>query len=233
MTVSHLIAFASLLRHYRTAAGLTQEEMADRARLSARTIGDLERGVRKMPHKDTVALLIEALALGETDATMLRAAARRSRRVSHDPSVEPSTAYESVSPVGWHTPLIGCDLTLATIVQLLSRQDVRLLTLASPAGIGKTRLALQVASDLGDSFSSGAVFISLVTVSEPAIALPAMVGARWILLSQPEAMAKLLYDLGQVRPPGRIWAAAGAGKRSPLPGRSAATPRQAPVDPGR
>ena len=53
--------FAALLRRYRRAAGLTQEELAERARLSVRGITDLERGARLNPHKETVHLLAEAL----------------------------------------------------------------------------------------------------------------------------------------------------------------------------
>jgi transcriptional regulator with XRE-family HTH domain len=49
--------FGTLLRRYRQAAGLSQEELADRARLSVRTIGDLERGAGHAPRKDTAALL--------------------------------------------------------------------------------------------------------------------------------------------------------------------------------
>ena len=52
-----------LLRQYRLAAGLTQEELAERARISVRAIGDLERGARRTPHKDTLRLLAEALSL--------------------------------------------------------------------------------------------------------------------------------------------------------------------------
>ena len=50
-----LTSFGLLLRRYRTAAGLTQEELAEQAGLSARGISDLERGERERPHRDTVA----------------------------------------------------------------------------------------------------------------------------------------------------------------------------------
>jgi transcriptional regulator with XRE-family HTH domain len=56
-------SFGTLLRRYRGAAGLSQEELAERAGLSARTVGDLERGASKAPRKDTVALLAQALVL--------------------------------------------------------------------------------------------------------------------------------------------------------------------------
>ena len=49
--------FGALLKRYRLAAGLTQEELAERARLSVRGITDLERGARRTPHKDTLQLL--------------------------------------------------------------------------------------------------------------------------------------------------------------------------------
>ena len=70
-------AFAMLLRRYRMAAGLTQEELAERARLSVRTIGDLERGASLAPRKDTVELLAEALVLAPPERAALAEAARR------------------------------------------------------------------------------------------------------------------------------------------------------------
>jgi transcriptional regulator with XRE-family HTH domain len=56
-------AFGDLLRRHRVLAGITQEELAQRARLSARAISDLERGVKRTPSRDTVRLLVEALGV--------------------------------------------------------------------------------------------------------------------------------------------------------------------------
>ena len=58
--------FAHILRHQRRAAGLTQEEVAERSGVSVRTISALERGVHHAPHSDTVVLLAEALGLSST-----------------------------------------------------------------------------------------------------------------------------------------------------------------------
>src|ERR671936_3070083 len=69
--------FATLLRRYRQAAGLSQEELAARAGLSARTVGDLERGGSHAPRKDTVELLAQALDLGAPERAALAEAARR------------------------------------------------------------------------------------------------------------------------------------------------------------
>jgi transcriptional regulator with XRE-family HTH domain len=71
--------FGPMLKRYRLAAGLTQEELAERARLSARAITDLERGVRRAPRPDTVALLVEALVLVPPDRLAFEAAARHHR----------------------------------------------------------------------------------------------------------------------------------------------------------
>ena len=59
--VQELLSFAQVLRHYRRAAGLTQEELAERANLSVRAISDLERGLRTVPQRDTIRLLAQAL----------------------------------------------------------------------------------------------------------------------------------------------------------------------------
>jgi pimeloyl-ACP methyl ester carboxylesterase/DNA-binding XRE family transcriptional regulator len=66
--------FAELLRRQRLARGLTQQELAERARLSERSISDLERGVKNAPRLTTLRLLIDALGLEGEEAVALREA---------------------------------------------------------------------------------------------------------------------------------------------------------------
>jgi tetratricopeptide (TPR) repeat protein/transcriptional regulator with XRE-family HTH domain len=68
--------FGRLLRRYRHAVGLTQEELADRARISSRAVWDLECGRTHRPRRSTVNALVAALELSESDATQLARAAR-------------------------------------------------------------------------------------------------------------------------------------------------------------
>ncbi len=67
------------------------------------------------------------------------------------------------------TAFIGREHEAATLRQLLDRHDVRLVTLTGPGGIGKTRLALQVAGEIGDQFLAGVCFVSLSVVGEPGL----------------------------------------------------------------
>ncbi len=64
MGKTEAVPFGDLLRHYRKRAGLTQEELAEQAGLSARAISDLERGVNRTPRPYTSRQLAEALHLG-------------------------------------------------------------------------------------------------------------------------------------------------------------------------
>ena len=66
--------FGALLKTYRTAAGLTQEALAERAGLSARGLQDLERGVHQTPRRDTVEMLATALGLAASARAALLAA---------------------------------------------------------------------------------------------------------------------------------------------------------------
>ncbi|MGA2372748.1 MAG: protein kinase domain-containing protein [Candidatus Korobacteraceae bacterium] len=67
------------------------------------------------------------------------------------------------------TAFIGREHEAAALRQLLDRDDVRLVTLTGPGGIGKTRLALQVAGEIGDQYPSGVCFASLSVVGEPGL----------------------------------------------------------------
>jgi predicted ATPase/class 3 adenylate cyclase len=72
------------------------------------------------------------------------------------------------------TPLIGREKEVAFVQKLLCREEVRLLTLTGPGGIGKTRLALQVAAELSDHFLDGVYCVNLAALSDPELVIPAI-----------------------------------------------------------
>ena len=77
------------------------------------------------------------------------------------------------------TPLVGRDRELSELAELVGEN--RLLTLTGPGGIGKTRLALQVAADFGDDFRGGTYFVPLESTVDPALvtaAIASTVGVR-------------------------------------------------------
>ncbi len=170
-------SFGSLLRQHRLARGLTQEELAARAGLGARSVQDLERGINQ-PRRETLQRLIEVLGASRAERAQLEAAAaprprRRPTVPASTPAIVAVRGGESVArnnlPV-LLTQFIGREPELAEVRQLLS--TTRLLTLTGAGGCGKTRLALHVAATLGEEYPAGVWLVELVALVDPARVAP-------------------------------------------------------------
>ena len=177
MGTLHDSAFGTLLRSYRLAAGLSQERLAERAGLSLRGISDLERGVRTTPRLETVRMLAEGLELApDARDTLLRAARPVKRADPPDASDAHPEHTMSRLPVP-PTPLVGRARDLASLVGMIASGDPRLITITGPGGVGKTRLAQEVALRLQGEFADGACFVSLVALPDAKLVLPAIANA--------------------------------------------------------
>jgi predicted ATPase/transcriptional regulator with XRE-family HTH domain len=186
-------AFSTLLRQFRSAAALSQEELAERAGLSRRGISDLERGVSRGPRLETVRLLATGLALTSEERAALLAAARPAvwQEAPTDSKRSPLVSFPA--PL---TRLIGREADVMTLQGRLQDDAIRLLTLTGPGGVGKTRLAVEVASGLHETFPDGVVFADLTSLTEPDLVVPAVATALGIreVAGQPlfETLARLL-----------------------------------------
>ncbi|HEY1868109.1 MAG TPA: helix-turn-helix domain-containing protein, partial [Candidatus Cybelea sp.] len=157
--------FGTLLRHYRLAAGLSQEALAERARVSSEGISALERGYRRTPQRETLALLAEALQLTPEERAFFEAAARSNsaRRGGGSVSVGPwQGAGASTLPIAL-TAFIGLTTETSEIAALV--REHRLVTLAGPGGIGKTQTALRVGSALRET---GEIPVCFVPIAQDA-----------------------------------------------------------------
>ena len=121
----------------------------------------LERGKRRQPHAYTVQKLAEALELDGRDLSEFEAAARRATAPR---SRDNTPVYRVPTPP---TSLVGREHEVASIATLLRDRDVRLLTLTGPGGVGKTRLAIEVARRSRGAFADGVAFVPLAPLRDP------------------------------------------------------------------
>lgn len=169
--------FGALLKRYRRRAGISQEALAEAARLSVDTVSALERGARRKPYRDTIALLVRALALSASDRALLESAANR-----------PATARASATPAVARPPSVAANnlpLQLTSFVGRTSEVDAiaalmhanRLVTLIGPGGVGKTRVAVQVAAAAATAIADEVWLVELAALTDPELVPSAIAGA--------------------------------------------------------
>lgn len=175
--------FGDLLRSLRLERRLTQEELAEAAGSSVRSIREMERGRVRSPQRRTVVMLADALLLAGTDRDRFVALARSawqppdsvavpsdSIAVQYDHSVVPHHRLTVVVP--GELPSAVPDLAgRAEILQRLSalaadvtagRADTSsVVVLHGPPGIGKTSLAVAAGHRLSSAFAGGQLFVDL------------------------------------------------------------------------
>jgi tetratricopeptide (TPR) repeat protein/transcriptional regulator with XRE-family HTH domain len=169
------VTFGALLRELRAQAGLTQEELAAAAKLSPRSVSDLERGVSQTARKDTARLLADALRLEGPARTDFEATARGRPSVTAAPALDvggtggvadtaeatPATRAlprDTASFIGREAEL---DQLMGPVLGADSGGRVSIYAIGGMAGIGKTALAVHAAHRLAPQFPDGQVLLPL------------------------------------------------------------------------
>lgn len=168
-------SFGEWVKHRRKALRLTQREIATAAFCSTAMVKKIEADERR-PSPELARSLATALKISLERQSLFVEVARGQRPVDHlapaatvpdiSPAPLPSASYTTTLPTP-ATPFIGRAKELEAVAEQLQRDQVRLVTLLGPGGIGKTRLAIEAARKMQADFADGVIFVPLASVNDP------------------------------------------------------------------
>jgi transcriptional regulator with XRE-family HTH domain len=185
--------FGEWLRGQRSERKLTREEFARQVGCSVAMLRKIEDGERH-PSAQIAELIANALDIPTAErATFIRVArgelgmerlAHISNLIYH-PNISPAQANPHNNLPILPTPLIGRQREVEQLNQLLCDPQCRLLTLVGPGGIGKTRLAVEVAAQVQNVFANGVYFVPLASVSSIDAVIPTIANAVYFVFYGP------------------------------------------------
>ena len=210
ITPQSFTTFGELLRYLRERAELSQRELALQVGYHYSYMSRIEKSERIPDSAALMARFVPALYLDdepEWTARLLKLAtaseAKASSPTASRAPVAPPTALPIFDLSAGNlptilTPLLGRDNEVIALSNLLTRNDVRLVTVIGPPGVGKTRLVTHIAAQMAGSFAHGTMFVDLSPVSEPKDFLPALAAALGVHeTSEMPIMTRLVNALRQ------------------------------------
>jgi predicted ATPase/transcriptional regulator with XRE-family HTH domain len=172
-------SFGYWIQRRRKALDLSRASLAARVNCSPETIKKIERDERR-PSEQIAERLASALALSSHERASFLEIAQKHKPVDSLPfslkPIEqlPASIHNNLPAIP--TPFLGRDTEVADILSRLSDEGCRLLTIAGPGGIGKTRLSIKVAEEALDAYQHGVCMVPLAGIESTA-ALPAAIAA--------------------------------------------------------
>jgi predicted ATPase/DNA-binding XRE family transcriptional regulator len=171
--------FGEWLRQRRVQLKLTHKELSDRVGCSVVTIRKIEYDERR-PSAQIAELLASSLNLPPEERSTFIKVARGElsvNRLSTTLKLAGASKTPRINLPAVPTPFIGRQREVEQLSQLLHDPQCRLLTLVGPGGIGKTRLAIETASQVQDAFPDGVYFVSLASTSSAHFIVPLIADA--------------------------------------------------------
>lgn len=194
------VRFGAWLKQHRRALDLSREELARRLNCSVSLVEKLETGERR-PSRQIAALLAVCFGVPADQQPGFTSFARSLPRTAPalTAAQEPVAQRPGANLPTAMTGLVGRTREVAELVVLLARPDCRLITLIGPGGIGKTRLALEVARQ-AQGFAHGVWFVPLAPVAEPELLVTAIARALdFTFDDQADATTQLINYLRKQR----------------------------------
>ncbi len=171
--------FGDLLRYLREHAHLSQRELAALVGYHFSYISYLEKNTRIVDEATLRGRFVPALGL-ENKPEWVSRLLELAKNKKNDAPVVSSAAESTVSEINANflptslTPMIGREYESARLRKLILDPEIRLITVAGPPGVGKTCLALNVASKVSSAFRHGVIFVDLTPIRSAEMLLPAL-----------------------------------------------------------